>query len=292
MAVSLTVVLWALAFVGIRAVATTVPPGPLALGRLLVGTAVLAPAVLRTRRHWPKRHHLARLAVVGVLWFGVYNVALNEGEHHLQAGVAALVVAIGPILIALLAGRFLGEGFPPALFAGGAVAVAGVGVVALSAGEHTADATGVILCMGAAVAYSIAMVTQKSLLAEIDPIVVTWLACSIGAVTTLPFAPELVTTVRHAPVHSLLIVAGLGLGPTAIAFTSWAYALRWMPAGRLAATAYIVPLLSLLIAWVVLGEMPAALALLGGGVTLLGVALSRLRRRRDPAVAAAQLRRP
>ena len=49
--------------------------------------------------------------VIGVLWFCVYNVALNEGETRVDAGTAAMLLQVSPILIALLAAAFLGERF-------------------------------------------------------------------------------------------------------------------------------------------------------------------------------------
>ena len=51
--------------------------------------------------------------ICGVLWLGVYNVALNAAERRVDAGTAAMLVNVGPILIAILAGTLLhGEGFP------------------------------------------------------------------------------------------------------------------------------------------------------------------------------------
>ena len=58
---------------------------------------------------------------------------------------------------------------------------------------------------------------------------------------------------------------------------SWAYALRWIPAGRLAATTYAVPVISLLAGWMILGQIPASLQLAGGALTLAGVAVSRMK---------------
>ena len=49
--------------------------------------------------------------MIGVLWFGVYNVALNEGERRVDAGTAAMLIQVSPVLIALLAALFLGERF-------------------------------------------------------------------------------------------------------------------------------------------------------------------------------------
>ena len=65
--------------------------------------------------------------------------------------------------------------------------------------------------------------------------------------------------------------------PTAVAFATWAYALSRMDAGRLGVTTYLVPPLTVLGAWAALGETPPALALLGGVLALLGIAISRRR---------------
>ena len=68
--------------------------------------------------------------------------------------------------------------------------------------------------------------------------------------------------------------------PTALAFSTWAYALRRMDAGRLGVTTYMVPPLVILFGWLLLDEAPPALALVGGAVCLVGVAVSRTRSRR------------
>jgi drug/metabolite transporter (DMT)-like permease len=74
-AVAVTVLAWASAFVGIRAVGADLSPGPLALGRLLVGTAVLGLLLAGAGRPWvaPTRREWGLLAVCGVGWFGVYT---------------------------------------------------------------------------------------------------------------------------------------------------------------------------------------------------------------------------
>jgi hypothetical protein len=65
---------------------------------------------------------LPAIVFCGIFWFGIYNVALNEAERRVDAGTAAMLVNIGPILIAVLAGIMLREGFPPKLLAGCLVA--------------------------------------------------------------------------------------------------------------------------------------------------------------------------
>jgi hypothetical protein len=61
---------------------------------------------------WPPRAAWPGIGGSGVLWFGLYMITLNWSEREVDAGIAAMVVTIGPILIALLAGWLLREGFP------------------------------------------------------------------------------------------------------------------------------------------------------------------------------------
>src|ERR1039458_7696651 len=114
-AAAVTVVLWASAFVSIRSSAGHFGPGALALGRLLVGAVVLGALLLARREGLPPREAWRGIAGSGILWFGAYMVALNGGEHEVDAGTASMVVNVGPILIALLSGWLLKEGFPPRL---------------------------------------------------------------------------------------------------------------------------------------------------------------------------------
>src|SRR3954467_15367804 len=127
-----TVGLWASAFVGIRDAGHHIRPGPLSLGRGLVATIALAALAPARRERLPPRSDLPRIALVGLLWLGAYNVLLNAAERHVDAGTAAMLVNIGPVFIAVLAGVFLAEGFPRSLFLGCAVALAGVALIGIA----------------------------------------------------------------------------------------------------------------------------------------------------------------
>jgi drug/metabolite transporter (DMT)-like permease len=99
------------------------------------------------REPLPVRSDLTRIAAYGVLWLVVYNVALNEAERRVDAGTAAMLVNVGPILIALLAGLMLREGFPRRLRAGCAVASAGTAIIGVSTSQHGVGASwGAGLC--------------------------------------------------------------------------------------------------------------------------------------------------
>jgi drug/metabolite transporter (DMT)-like permease len=146
-----TVVLWASAFVGIRAAGDDFAPTSLALGRLLVASAVLGAFVLVRREPLPRAGDLPLLVVCGLLWFGFYNVALNAGERRVDAGTAAMLVNVAPVLIAVLAGIVLREGFPRRLLAGCAFAFGGVAVIGVATnGSGSSSGWGAALCLLAA----------------------------------------------------------------------------------------------------------------------------------------------
>lgn len=269
----LTVTLWASAFVGIRSAGHHLSPGALALGRLLVSSGALGVLVVIRREPLPSRRDLLPIGLCGVLWFGLYSVVLNDAERHVDAGTASMLVNTGPILIAILAGVLLREGFPRLLVIGCAVAFAGAAVIGVATSHGLAPSWGAVLCLVAAVAYAGGVVLQKPVLARVSPLMVTWLACTAGAIVCLPFAGRLLHT--HAPASSWGWVAYLGIAPSAIGFVAWGFALSRTTAGRMGATTYLVAPIAIVLGWLLLGEAPPALAIGGGALCLAGVALSR-----------------
>jgi drug/metabolite transporter (DMT)-like permease len=265
------VTLWASAFVGIRSAGHDFAPGSLALGRLVIGSVALGLLVLARRERFPARRDLPCIALCGILWFGIYNVVLNAAERRIDAGTAAMLVSVGPILIAVLAGVVLHEGFPRRLLAGGVIAFSGAAVIGLATYEGGISVSwGIVLCVVAALAWAGAVVTQKPLLARVSALQVTWLACTVGAVTCLPFMSTLMHDVGDARPSAIGWIIYLGVAPTAVGFIAWAYALARTTAGRMGVTTYLVPPIAVLLGWTLLDETPPSLALLGGAVCLAG----------------------
>ncbi|MGN7702807.1 DMT family transporter [Cellulosimicrobium sp. 22601] len=281
-AVAVTVVLWASAFIGVRAAGHDYDPGALALGRQLAGsvglTVIVAVRWMRSghRPVLPRGRVLVGVLAWGVGWFSLYNLALNAAERHLDAGTTALLVNVAPVLVAVLAGVLLGEGFPRRLLVGMAAAFAGVAVIAAATSSGERDVLGVVLGLTAAVLYAAGATSQKRLLARVDALTMTWVGCLAGTAALLPFAPALAADAATAPSSSTWAVVLLGLGPTAVAFTTWGYALSRLGAGRAAATTYLVPPLVVVLSWLVLAEVPAVVTLAGGALCLAGVAVATL----------------
>jgi len=277
-AAGVTLVLWASGFVGIRAAGDDFSPGSLALLRVIVAGVVLGLMVAAKRRPFPAWRNLPAVAVCGLLWFAGYSFLLNAGERQIDAGTAAMLVSLGPILIALLAGALLGEGFPRGLFLGCAIAFGGVALIgAASSGDGRSGGWGTLLCLAAALCYAGAVIAQKIALRTVGILQLNFLCAVVATIVLLPAAPSLSRDLADAPPSSIVWVVYLGAFPMALAFTTWAYALARTSAGRLASTTYLVPAISILLGWAFLGETPAGLAFLGGAICIAGVAVARRR---------------
>jgi drug/metabolite transporter (DMT)-like permease len=160
------------------------------------------------------------------------------------------------------------------------------------AGASTSTGAGVALCVAAAFLYAAGVTFQKPALRSVSSLHLTWLASLVGGIACLPFAPTLIDELTRARVEKIAWLAYLGVFATSIGFTTWAFALSRMSAGRAGATTYLIPPTAILIGWLVLGEAPATLAIAGGVLCIVGVFVARstgirlraaLRRRKEVA---------
>jgi drug/metabolite transporter (DMT)-like permease len=273
LALGTTIILWACAFVGIRAALPAYGPLHLAVLRFLVAALVLAITAPLLHIRLPERRDLPRIVLCGLLGITGYNLALNTGELEVSAGAASLLVNTGPIWTALLALLLLNERLRPAGWIGIGLGFVGAATIALGSGSELGLSRGALLVLLAAALLSLYSVAQKPLLARYRPVEATTYAIFAGALGLLPFGWGLQATLLAAPLPATLAVIFLGIGPAALAYVAWAMVLARLPAGRAAGFLYLVPPTALLVAWLWLGELPAPSALGGGAIALAGVAL-------------------
>jgi drug/metabolite transporter (DMT)-like permease len=271
--------MWASSFVAIRALAGTFSPGSITVGRFAIGIVLLAVLALPRSRPQISRGDLIAILAAGLLFFGLYSLGLNAGEREVDAGTAVLLVNIGPILIALFAGIFLREGISPQLIGGCVLAFFGVSLVAASSAEPGTvgpSVRGIALILGATVAYAAATTLQRRVLKRVHAAWVNVLGMAAALALCIPlFGGDLVRELSVSTPPQWLPIVYLGVFPTAIGFTTWAYALARTTAGRTAAVMYLQPPIAIVLSWLLLGELPALLAIIGGAICVVGVALAR-----------------
>ena len=270
-----SIVLWASAFVGIRAALTEYTPGHLALLRFVVGAGALLAALPFRRRRlaWPGRA-AAGSVLLTALFIAAYNLLLNWGEQTVTAASASFIVNTVPLFTALLAVAFLRERVSFAGWAGMLVSFVGVAIIASGEGGRLSGSPGSLAILGAAFSQATYFALQKKLLREHGAYEVTLVTLALSAVFLLPLARGLPEAVAAASTEATVAAIYLGIFPSAVAFFTWSYALKRMAASRASAFLYSVPLVTIGIGWIWLGELPGAVSLAGGAVTLVGMLVS------------------
>ena len=269
----ITIVFWGSAFAGIRAGLHSYSPTHLALLRFLAASAALAVIALIRGIRLPAPRDLPLIALLGLLGFSFYNVALNVGETTIAAGPAALLIQTLPIWTALAAIVFLRERLTPLGWAGIAVSFAGALLIALGKGSGFSIGWGAGLILLAAISASAYNILSKSMLARYGPVELTTYAIWAGTILLLPFAGGLLMQVRAASLGDTLAVVYLGAGPAALAYVTWAVVLSRLPASRASSMLFVVPVVAFLVGWVWLGEVPTLVDLAGGLLAMGGVAI-------------------
>ena len=220
----------------------------------------------------PTRAELPGLAVLGATGYAGYQLLLNAGERTVPAGTAALLLSITPVVAAVLAGPLLGERLGRRGWAGLAVALTGAAVVALSR-RQGGGVDGALLVAAAAVSYALWIVLQKRALRSMSPLQVTAWGTWFGALIALPFGHGLPHALGDLSSAELWELAGLGLVVSTVPFLLWSWVLQRMDASLAAPALLTIGPTGVLLGWLLLGEQPAPLALLGGAIAVLGVVI-------------------
>ena len=275
LAATAVVLLWASAYLGVNLALRDFTPGQLALARYLVASAVFLTLVMRRGVPLPRKRDLLRLAFAGAVGIALYNLALNWGQQSVNPGVASLLVNTVPIWTSLLAMLVLSERIPIRGWLGTGLAFLGVALIGLDRSGWSGFEAGVGLVLLAALAQAVYFIVAKPLLARLSPLALTAGAVWCGTLLLVPFGGGLPDALRASSSVGIASVLFLGVGPAALAYLAWAHVLAAMPAGRASNLLFLIPVVAIALGWLVLGDAPNAAVLIGGGLSIAGVFLSR-----------------
>ena len=238
---------------------------------------VLAPIALVLRPPLPKSGRAwFDVALVGfliqVVYFGLAYLAFKAG---MSAGGVAIVVCLQPILVALLAPRLLGEPVNRKAWAGLALGLAGALIVIWSrSGIRAEPVLSVVLTVIALLGITAGTLYEKRFGVSHHPVVSNLIQYAVGAGFTVPLAllTEDISISWNA--EFIAVMAYLVIGNSILAMSLLLAMIRAGEVSRVSSLFYLVPAMSALFAWPLLGEaMPplawAGLALAGAGVALV-----------------------
>ena len=270
--------LWSAGFAVAKLGLLHAPPLSLLALRYVAVLVILLPVAAVTRPPWPQSLRAwLDVAVVGfliqVVYFGLCYLAFKSGT---SAGAVAIVVCLQPILVALIAPRLVGERISLRGWLGLALGLSGAAVVILSRQAVAAEGLfGVLCAAGGLLGITGGTLWEKRFGVTHHPVTTNLIQYAVGAAFTVPLAAVTERFQIDWSWQFAGVMAYLVLGNSLLAIGLLLAMIRVGQVSRVSALFYLVPPLSALFAWPLLGEvMPpwgwAGMALAAGGVALVG----------------------
>jgi drug/metabolite transporter (DMT)-like permease len=275
--IAIALLTWSSAYAAIAYALASFTPGEVALARLAIGSLCFALLVWAKRVPLPQRSDWLQLAVLGVLGLTVYHLCLNYAETRITSGTAAIIISLVPAATATLSALWIGEHISVRRMLGLGVALLGVVLVVLASGKQVTFQPMAALVLVSVIVCAIFFVGQKPLFARNNMIGVTAFGFYAGTLGSVPFGLGLPHALTLAPWSHIAALLWLGIAPTFVGYLAWNAALRRAPASQVSSFIYFSPPIAVFIGWVWLGEEPGWLTLIGGVITVAGVALANSR---------------
>ncbi len=269
-------------YVASDALMRTMPPLVVLEFREGISAIILLAIAARHRQLHIDRHDYLPMFGVGIIGFSVSIGFQFYGTHAAGAALGSLVTASSPILIALLGALVLKEHVPTRRWLAIGIAFVGVVVIVGTPAPGKDTALGVLLLLVAAVCWSIYTIGSTSLLTRYSALTVVTIACTVGAITSLPFASIAYLHARHPlPMNlagwgEVLYISVIGM---ALAFFLWVWGFKHVSASRGGVLLLFQPLVGIVLGIVLLGETVSIGTLLGAVLVCAGVTLAVVERK-------------
>ncbi len=253
-------VIWGSTYLAIRYAVETIPPLLTAATRHLIAGAILY-LWARSRGLRPTRQQWAAAALLGALYFLLGHGLLHWAEQVVPSGLAALLIATEPILIALLAALPREAPRPSALTMGGlALGFAGVGV--LVGFDHAslsrAELVGMLAVLGGATAWTFGIFYSRTPRLPRDPVLTSSLALLTGSAmliaTSFAVGEPAHLDLAAVTLRSALALAYLVVFGSLVAFTAYSWLLTHCSPTTVATHTFVNPVVAVGLGWALAGE--------------------------------------
>ncbi len=255
----------------------------------VAGAALILGILFLAWRKRPK-FHLSALMWAFLIWTALFGITLNQlffigGLAHSSVAHTGLIVALGPVMVLVLASLMRLEALTILKIAGMAISFIGVGFLTMGKSGQASGATlkgDIILLIGSAV-FAYYTVLVKEVADQFDPLTFNMLIFVLGAAMMIPFTARALLAM---PWRELPAIAWWGLGYMVVfgsvtAYLIFAFALSELTAARVAAFSYLQPGIATALGIWLLGERLTHNVVIGGVLILLGVYLTERERGED-----------
>lgn len=268
-----TIFLWASAFVFTKVGLEYFTASALGLFRYVAASAALLVIGYIKKIGFPAVRDIPKFFFSGAVGFTLYMVTFNKGSQSLTSATGSVIIAIAPVLTAVLSSIIFGEKIKIKGWLSIMVSFVGILVLALWNGVFSVD-IGIIWMTGAAVLLATYNITQRQYVRKYTAFQSTAYSIFAGTILLMVFLPESIPQLVNAQPKAYLVLLYLGIFPSSIAYIWWGKALSLAKmTSEVTNFMFVTPLLSAVMGSIVINEMPSIETYIGGGIILTGLLL-------------------
>lgn len=227
-------------------------------------------ALLLWSRHFPRRTEWWKLIITGILNIGAFQALLFIAAYRLPGGLAAVIGAIQPLLVMLLAWCVDRQRSPWVAVLSACAGIVGMAMLLLSP-QTVLDPLGIGAAFLGAISMALGTWLSRRWAISLPVIALTGWQLLIGGIVLAPIA-----LMVDPPLHQVTLTQAAGYLWLCVAGAMLAYGLWFRGIGRLSpvavsALSLLSPVTAVILGWIFLGQKIEGMALVGLVIVLLSV---------------------
>lgn len=280
--VLITIIIWGTTFISTKVLLADFRPVEILFLRFAIAWPALW-LICPRRLRGTHMHQELYFAAAGLCGICFYYLLENIALTYTQASNVGVIISTSPFFTALLSGLFIrGERLRTSFFIGFAVAMLGISLISFGGDSPQLNPIGDFLALAAAFVWACYSILIKKIATFGHPVLLTTrrvffygLLCMGPAMCFFGFSPDWACLVQPVCLANILY---LGLGASALCFVTWSYAVELLGPVKPSLYIYLIPVITVVMAVLLLGEELTPVAGVGIALTLAGLLISEWKR--------------
>lgn len=268
------IMVWGSSYVAIKIGLEDFTPTQVASYRFAIAGLASLVMMIVNKTPLPSRLEMGQIMLVAFFGIFLYHISITYSTTYFHPNIVSFVSNTAPLFMLILSKFLLSEDLVDTRWSGFALAMIGVLVMNFSVGAVHLDWAHLALFL-IPVSSAVFFVLQKPLLRKMKSTHVMNYCIVVGALMLNLWDFSFISKISINPIRSQTAIVYLGILPTIVAFQLWSYLLSRTKVSDLSGPLYLVPVSTVICAYIMLDTSPEIITLAGGAITLLGVVLSK-----------------
>lgn len=274
-----TIVLWSSGYISLKIALPYYHPGSIALMHYLVTSIFIIPFIFKKYRSRMPLKNAIICMLIGMIGFGIGNVAMNYGAKTIDPGIVSFVNSQIPITVLIITIFLLKESITLPIILGISISCSGICFIAYGLSHQAYWQIGMIYLIISNICAAIYNVSCGSFLRKYHPIEITAYTTWGGMLFLLFYSPSLLAEAKNAAYSATIAIIYLGIFPGLLGYLCWNYALQHYQTIKACLYLYSIPFVVTLLGWLILKETPPLITFMGGFIALCGSLIHELNRK-------------